>query len=290
MLKVGSRGNKVKELQKFLGISADGIFGTLTEIHVKNWQSRNGLINDGIVGPITLRAMGIGKSNEIKNTYETPEGLKIEKNYLDKDEYFTGSNPDYIFLHHTASWHNPYKTIKDWNNDKRGRIGTEFIIGGQSIKGNDCLHDGKVLQAMPPGGWGWHLGTGRSYMHKNSIGIELNSFGWVKNGKTYVGTEVDDTQIKTIKEPFKGYTVWHKYSDSQLNSLKKLIIHLGNRNNINVNEGLSQWVKDYGPKAFNFNNDAKNGKIKGLLNHTNVNNNKFDMFPQEELLDMIISL
>jgi peptidoglycan hydrolase-like protein with peptidoglycan-binding domain len=44
LLKVGSRGKEVKELQEFLEIGADGIFGKGTESSVKKWQSENGLV------------------------------------------------------------------------------------------------------------------------------------------------------------------------------------------------------------------------------------------------------
>ena len=49
LLKIGSRGNEVKELQEFLGIGADGIFGKGTAAAVKEFQKLNGLGADGIV-------------------------------------------------------------------------------------------------------------------------------------------------------------------------------------------------------------------------------------------------
>ena len=39
ILKNGSTGEKVKELQRFLGLKDDGIFGPATETAVKSWQS-----------------------------------------------------------------------------------------------------------------------------------------------------------------------------------------------------------------------------------------------------------
>jgi hypothetical protein len=38
LLKVGSRGEEVKQLQAKLGLSADGVFGPGTEKEVKKWQ------------------------------------------------------------------------------------------------------------------------------------------------------------------------------------------------------------------------------------------------------------
>ena len=54
-IRKGSRGPLVAEVQEKLDITpADGIFGPGTEKIVKHWQSSNGLVSDGIVGPKTL--------------------------------------------------------------------------------------------------------------------------------------------------------------------------------------------------------------------------------------------
>ena len=49
LLKVGSKGNDVVELQKKLGLKTDGSFGPKTEAAVKSWQTKNGLTSDGII-------------------------------------------------------------------------------------------------------------------------------------------------------------------------------------------------------------------------------------------------
>ena len=54
LYKIGSRGEGVRQIQKALHLLADGIFGKLTEEAVKNFQLKNGLKPDGIVGPATL--------------------------------------------------------------------------------------------------------------------------------------------------------------------------------------------------------------------------------------------
>ena len=52
--KVGSTGEQVKQIQKALGLKADGIFGRGTESAVKKFQKENGLYVDGKVGEKTL--------------------------------------------------------------------------------------------------------------------------------------------------------------------------------------------------------------------------------------------
>lgn len=290
ILKQGSRGQEVKDVQQFLGIHADGIFGSKTHNKVCEWQHENGLVVDGIVGPATWNAMGLASTDNSELTESLENGLVIHKHYLPEDEYMTGSKPEYVFLHHTAGWHNPYKTIDHWAGDSRGKVATEFVLGGQSVRGNDDRYDGVLVQCMPQGGWGWHLGTGRSHMHKNSVGIEVNNFGWVKDGKTYAGTRVDSSQIVVLSKPFRGYSTWHRYSDKQIEVLRDWILWIGERDNIDVRAGLPALIKEKGADAFEFNQEVLEGKHKGLWTHTNVRKTKVDMFPQPELMDMLTSL
>ena len=64
LLKRGSKGSHVKELQTALDISADGIFGSGTELAVRRFQSENGLTADGVVGTKTWEAIGIDTDSE----------------------------------------------------------------------------------------------------------------------------------------------------------------------------------------------------------------------------------
>jgi hypothetical protein len=309
-LKNGSKGKEVKELQDFLDIQADGIFGPGTEKHVKTWQAKNNLVVDGVVGPATWDAMGLATTDDSEKIFETEEGLIINKSYLPKGEYLTGpTKKEYLYLHHTAGWNNPYRTIEHWGRDTRGRVATEFCIGGPSVKGNDDMYDGEVVQAFPEGSYGWHLGkNGSQYMHNHSVGIEVNNFGYLTkggykkkvNGKrawiekdpskyyTYAGATAHESQL--VECSFKGYDTWHKYSDAQIESLRLLILHIADRDGIDVRVGLPTLIKTQGVKAFDWNPDAYYGKVKGLLTHTNTRKDKSDMFPQPELMDMLVSL
>jgi hypothetical protein len=295
LLKKGSRGENVKILQEFLRVTIDGDFGPGTERAVKEWQTNNGLIVDGIVGPKTWNAMGLDEratTDNFERVVELPDGLVIEQYFLPKGEYLEGpTNKEYLFLHHTAGWHNPYKTVDSWGRDTRGRVATEFVLGGPSIKGNDNTHDGRLLQCIPEGGYGWHLGkNGSQYMHTHSVGIEVNNFGWIKDGKTYAGTVADESQIVTLPEAFRGHKTWHRYSDNQIEVLRKWILYIAERDSIDVRAGLVEEIKKNGAKGFEFNENAYNGVIKGMWTHTNTRKDKVDMFPQPELIDMLLSL
>ena len=57
LLKVGSRGPEVTKVQEALGLDSDGIFGLMTKAAVEEWQNKNKLNADGIVGPKTYAAM-----------------------------------------------------------------------------------------------------------------------------------------------------------------------------------------------------------------------------------------
>jgi hypothetical protein len=58
VLKRGARGPDVADLQRRLSISADGIFGPVTQRAVRRFQRSAGLVADGIVGPLTWTALG----------------------------------------------------------------------------------------------------------------------------------------------------------------------------------------------------------------------------------------
>ena len=292
LLRVGSRGTEVKELQEFLEIGADGIFGKGTENAVKEWQSKNGLAADGIVGPSTWDAMGLATTDNSEKVYTTENGLIVNRHFLPTGEYKSGpTNKEYVFLHHTAGWHNPYNCIDQWGRDSRGAVATEFVLGGQSVKGNDTKYDGEMVQAFPEGGYGWHLGkNGSQHMHTHSVAIEVCNFGYVVNGKTYAGTTVADSELVVLPKEFRGHKVWHRYSDAQIEALRKWILWIAERDNIDVRKGLVEEIKKKGADGFEWNEDAYYGRVKGMWTHTNTRKDKVDMFPQPELIDMLLGL
>ena len=71
-----------------------------------------------------------------KKFIKNPKQLDKFMSAKSYDEYKAGPiNAEWLFLHHTAGWHNPYNVIKQWDADKNGPISTEFVLGGPSCKG-----------------------------------------------------------------------------------------------------------------------------------------------------------
>ena len=290
-IKKGSKGPEVRTLQIALnnfapyGLSTDGVFGAKTEEAVKDFQFHHGLTMDGIVGPKTWAAL------DIKD--QTVNELVINNNYLSSSQYYHDKiyKNSYIVLHHTAGWDNPDQVVTSWNNDSRGRVATEFVVGGQRSTDGRAIYDGRIVKCFPDGGAGSHIGdSGLKNYSLMAVGIENCCMGHIKDGKTYVGTSVIPEQICTLAKPFRGYTQFHRYSDKQLEALRQLLLYIGNRDNIDLHKGLYEWIKKQGVAAFEFQSDAYYGKAKGIVTHANIRKDKEDMFPQPELIDMILSL
>jgi len=61
-LKLGSKGDRVKELQRLLNILPDGDFGVITDKAVREYQEQNNLVVDGIVGAKTWTSLQTPKN------------------------------------------------------------------------------------------------------------------------------------------------------------------------------------------------------------------------------------
>ena len=290
VLKKGSKGPSVVTLQEFLKLTADGIFGPKTESAVKSYQKKNGLVADGIVGPKTWAHMGILNTDNAENL-EIENALEIKKHHMPVGTYFPGPvKKQWIFLHHTAGWENPYQVADMWARDDRGNVATEFVLGGQSVKDGNIKFDGELIQCFPEGGYGWHTGTGNSVMHRNSVAIEVCCMGQIVNGKTYVNTPADPKQVVKLAKPFRGFQFLHRYSDAQITALKQWILFIAEKYNIDPRVGLVEYVRAKGADGFDVLDLAKANSTPGMYSHTNVLRGKVDMFPQQELIDMLLSL
>jgi hypothetical protein len=306
-LKRGSKGPDVITLQNKLGLLQDGMFGPMTEKAVERYQLDKSLPITGVVDNLMWSLIlnieysipdEIDEDTDLnKQYYKTPYDQIVHKHYLPKSEYVNDNiNNEYIFLHHTAGNSNPYACIDHWGRDTRGRIATEFVLGGINHRNGNDEHDGIMVQAFPKGKQGWHLGkTGSGFMNRHSVGLEICNMGYLKKVDdkylTYVNSKCREDQMTTLEEPFRGKLFWHAYTDEQIKETEKWIRWIGERDEIDVRLGLKQFIQKYGPhKGFEFQEEAYYGKVRGLLTHTNVRKDKSDCYPHPDLVDMIMSL
>ena len=88
----GSQGNDVKDLQKILNqngykLTEDGIFGSNTQNAVRDYQTKNGLTVDGIVGTNTWGSLLGGSKPTTTNTNTTNNGFEYDDFSYDDFNY-----------------------------------------------------------------------------------------------------------------------------------------------------------------------------------------------------------
>lgn len=108
-IKKGSTGDDVKTLQSALHLVTDGIFGRITEEAVKDFQKKNGLKADGVVGDLTWAKI-LGDSR-----------LKTSKRYINE-----------IIIHCSATREGRDYTVADitrWHKQRGfNTIGYHYVI------------------------------------------------------------------------------------------------------------------------------------------------------------------
>lgn len=191
-----------------------------------------------------------------------------------------------IVIHHTASGGDGLGDIRYWKSTKE-RVATFVVID----------RDGTIYQCFNSAYWAAALGTGlpgnriaKQYLQKgvdydkHALQIELDSWGWLKEkeGKFYswTGVEVDRENVVEYVTKFRGHKYYEKYTDAQIESLKHLLLYLGKTYNIPL---------DYYADIFDICERALNMK-PGLYTHCCYRTDKTDAHPQEELINMLMSL
>lgn len=89
ILKIGNKGSEVKTIQEYLHLLPDGIYGSLTEEAVKEFQKNNGLTVTGIVDDATfnkIKGSNLIKSKRIINEIIIHCSATVEgKDYTTED-------------------------------------------------------------------------------------------------------------------------------------------------------------------------------------------------------------
>jgi len=137
-LKKGSRGNDVKELQRYLNLIQDGIFGVITEEAVIAYQKRHRLVADGIVGPKTWESLVTTNSVGRESRQEVIEGFRVLPT-IKKSRRIIKE----IIIHCTATPEGRPYTVSDirrWHKDKGwSDIGYHYVVylNGDVMVGRD---------------------------------------------------------------------------------------------------------------------------------------------------------
>jgi peptidoglycan hydrolase-like protein with peptidoglycan-binding domain len=79
LLHSGSQGSTIVAVQRALGITADGVYGSATRRAVMEFQRGHGLIVDGIVGPQTLGALGLRSGQDQSSSSTGTSSSELEK-------------------------------------------------------------------------------------------------------------------------------------------------------------------------------------------------------------------
>lgn len=284
----------------------DGYFSQNTLVAVTQFQREVGIKIDGIVSLQTwsnLLSYGVIKpepsieSNRLKDipnkiSFIGEDGLQIYDNLLPDFEYYKNeTKKDTIWLHSTSGGSRPDWRINSWEKDSNVdgsilKMGTSFVIGRKSSS-DDILWDGKILKAFDDIYWAKHIDLENDNLNSISIGIELCNYGYLilgKDGVFYnsVNKPVNQLDVVELEQEFRGYKYYERYTDSQIESLRKLIIYLKDRWMINIETGI------YDEKWFEY--DEKWIKTGGLRTNSQINKNKIGIFPQLEMIQMLNSL
>ena len=189
VLKLGSKGDNVKRLQKVLGIVADGNFGYGTRTAVMNFQKTNGLVADGVVGNLTWAKI-IEKENGAKPVVG-------DKEYV----YTKRSNG----LHTVEIDGLKLKLVMEQTTGKKSKLKnlmnasfvwwTDYPKNTKAYPTSILIYDGKILRNAQPNGYDYQK---KSPSYTN--GVPTPVFIIFKNGNVKVlrrnsFTEAEANQI-----------------------------------------------------------------------------------------------
>lgn len=195
--------------------------------------------------------------------------------------HYTVSDNDDPVYHYKTTWNDPTNENKPSADFNIGRTGK--IAGIRSYKSIRSNHYGKP--------------TWPGYLNGDSIGIEIESFGFIyyndKDKKFYndLNKEVLPIEITLLEKPYRTKNMWHYHPDVQISALANLIIAIYNDGGIDKNTTfLSNCV---GTSRYDILFPESGLLIKpppGILTHGSGRDNKVDTFPQANLIQMLDEL
>ena len=186
ILKKGSRGQAVKELQRYLNLYPDGIFGEITLEAVLAYQRLHRLTPDGIVGPKTWESLVTTTSVGKESRQESVDGFRVLPTIKKSRRTIKE-----IIVHCTATPEGKDYTVKDirnWHKDKGwSDIGYHYVV----------YRNGDVLVGRDVDIVGAHAGP-----KNNTYSIGIVYVGGLENipGVPVAKLPIKDTRTKEQKE------------------------------------------------------------------------------------------
>lgn len=212
-IRLGSKGEAVKVLQKKLNLTADGIFGPLTDKAVREFQTKNKLDVDGIVGPMTWKALGVATTT-VNSKCVDPS---VKHNPLSVHVSYSANRPiKYLAIHFTAG------------SQSRDCVNTiKKVFEQRSASADFAVDDNTMMQYNPDinNYYCWAVGDKKDTSggganlygiatNKNTISIEVCSSlkaGYTPNCSNHEGwyfTEKTlDNAVKLAKILMKKYNI-----------------------------------------------------------------------------------
>ncbi len=300
----------VTNFQRMVDLRPDGVVGPQTWSNILTYnpnptpiQVENAKMESTVIStkqPITVKEIPYDAS------YIGDNGLIIYDCLLTDDQFMKRqTKKNTIFLHHTFGGSRPDWSIGGWSSEfekdsngniillpngkpKLKKVGANYVIGRSSSSSSDTIWDGKILRAFDDRYWSYHLGDDpkNEELNSRSITIEICNYGPLTLSKdglflNSVNKPVSEKDVVELDKPFRGYKYWERYTEKQIDSLSKLISYIQSRWNIPIES--SQYDESW----FNYNNNLTSG---GLRTHSQIENDKLDLFPQKELIEMLNSL
>jgi len=220
-----------------------------------------------------------------------PNGTLTSGYPLNKIYYDGPTNKTQIYLHHTAGRQNIRNTVHGWNK-RTDHVATHYITNNAGEKEQLFVDEAWANHLGLPGATFRKFGVPYQKLDKVSLGIELQAAGGLKkqsNG-TYQTWFKQNLPLSSVAKPvdkngrfttYKGYQYYEKYSNAQINNVRQIV---------------TGWMSKYGiPYTFNYDELFTLNKVPltgkpGIYTHNSVRTDKFDVFPQKELIDMLKSI
>ena len=228
LLKLGSKGEEVKIVQRKLGLTVDGVFGPKTEAAVREFQKKYGVYPDGMVGLKTwplIQATSDNSPNTINSKQVDPSVIYAPlKCCVSK---LANRQIKYISIHYTAggssapgraismknSWEKTKNASADFGVDDR-----DIVQFNPDLRNYYCWSVGD--KKKPAGGGGSLYGKATN---RNTISIEICS---------------------NLKKGYSASKVNHEgwyYTEASLNNAVKLVKILMKKFNIDIDHVVRHY-------------------------------------------------